>query len=78
MTGIFLIPFETAGYDRWQWRSLAMLKMPVVKGGSPRREIMTKLIRHKTIFNFHMNNSETITENIQLSKIKLLLLKLLN
>ena len=28
-----------------------------------RREIATKLFRHETIFNFHMNNFDTIIEN---------------
>ena len=30
-----------------------------------RREIATKLFRHETIFNFHMNNFDTIIENIK-------------
>ena len=32
------------------------------------REIATELIRHETIFNFHMNNSVTIIENIRYQK----------
>ena len=39
-----------------------------------RREIATKLFRHETIFNFHMNNFDKIIENI----IRLLLFKMLN
>ena len=42
-----------------------------------RREDTTKLIRHETIFNFHMNNSRRLLKH-WLSKIKLLLLKMLN
>ena len=32
------------------------------------REIASKLIHHETIFNFHMNNSVTIIENIRYQK----------
>ena len=40
-----------------------------------RRKITTKSIRHETIFNFHMNNSDTIIENICYQKNRVILLK---
>ena len=37
-----------------------------------RREIATKLFRHETIFDFHMNNFDTIIENIMKLLFKML------
>ena len=34
-----------------------------------RREIATTLFRHETIFNFHMNNFDTIIENMIKNKV---------
>ena len=34
-----------------------------------RHEIVTKLFRHETIFNFHMNNFDTIIENMTKNKV---------